>query len=259
MENAGTLGSRSEQAANAGAVSRVMALPYALVAYVVGVGGLAWLGLSLAEVTSWPRLVVVAGDAGGLAVDLGLVLLFGLSHSVMARQGFKKWWTQLVPWWAERSTYVLIAGIVLAVMVSFWQPLPGAAWTVNGPWASLLWGLCAFGWLYLLLSTWAIDHFDLFGLRQAYLHAVGRKYTPVEFEQKWMYRYSRHPIMAGILLGVWATPRMTTGHLVMAVALSIYIVIGVAYEERDLLLRFGDTYRRYRERVGALFTAPGGG
>jgi methanethiol S-methyltransferase len=223
---------------------------------VVGVGGLAWLALSLGEVMPWPRLAATSG-ARGIAADVGLVLLFGLVHSVMARRSFKKRWTRIVPWWAERSTYVFMAGLLLAVMVLFWQPLPGVVWSVTGSWAALLWGLCAAGWLYLLLSTWAIDHFDLFGLRQAYLHAVGRKYTPIEFKQKWMYRYSRHPIMAGILLGVWATPDMTLGHLVMATALSIYIVIGVAFEERDLLEHFGDRYRRYRSRVGPLFSLPG--
>jgi methanethiol S-methyltransferase len=256
MENAGTLGSDVRGTTAGERLSRVMALPYALAAYVVGVGGLAWLALSLGEVTPWPRLVATNGP-GGLWADLGLVLLFGLAHSVMARRSFKKRWTRIVPWWAERSTYVLTAGLLLAVMVSFWQPLPGVVWSVSGPWATLLWGLCALGWLYLLLSTWAIDHFDLFGLRQGYLHAVGRKYAPIEFKQKWMYRYSRHPIMAGVLLGVWATPHMTPGHLVMAVAFSIYIVIGVSFEERDLLEHFGDTYRRYRDRVGALFSLPG--
>lgn len=256
MENAGTFQSNVGGTTAGGRLSRVMALPYALAAYVVGVGGLAWLALSLGGVTRWPRLVATSG-AGGILADLGLVLLFGLTHSVMARRSFKKRWTRIIPWWAERSTYVLMAGLLLAVTVSFWQPLPGVVWSVSGPWATLLSGLCALGWLYLLLSTWAIDHFDLFGLRQGYLHAVGRKYTPIEFKQKWMYGYSRHPIMAGVLLGVWATPHMTLGHLVMATAFSIYIVIGVSFEERDLLEHFGDTYRRYRSRVGALFSLPG--
>jgi protein-S-isoprenylcysteine O-methyltransferase Ste14 len=257
MDNAGTLQSDARRTAKASVLSRLIALPFGLVAYVVGVGGLAWYALSLAEVTTWPHLEAAGGMAGDLAVDLGLVLLFGLTHSVMARQGFKKQWTRIVPRWAERSTFVMTAGVVLAIMVFFWQPLPDVVWSVSGPWAPLLWGVCALGWLYLLLSTWAIDHFDLFGLRQTYLHAVGREYTPIEFKEKWMYGYSRHPIMAGVLLGVWATPHMTLGHLVMAVALSTYIVIGVILEERDLLQRFGDTYRRYQSQVGALFSMPG--
>lgn len=257
MENTGTLQSDAPRTANAGVLSRALALPYAIVAYVVGVGGLGWLALSLAGVIPWPQLVAVGGEAGAVVADVALILLFGLAHSVMARQGFKKAWTRVVPWWAERSTYVLTTGVILAVVISLWQPLPAVVWSVSGAWATLIWGLCALGWLYLLLSTWAIDHFDLFGLRQGYLHAMGREYTSIEFKEKWMYRYSRHPIMAGILLGVWATPYMTVGHLVMAIALSIYIAIGVSYEERDLILRFGGTYRRYRERVGALFSLPG--
>lgn len=256
METAGMMHPDAGRTTEAGALSRLIALPYSLIAYLVGVGGLAWLALSVAEVEPWPHLVATGGEATGLAADVGLVLLFGLSHSVMARQWFKKGWARIVPWWAERSTYVLLAGVVLAVVVSLWQPLAAVVWSVNGAWASLLWGLCAFGWLYLLLSTWAIDHFDLFGVRQGYLHAVGREYTSVEFKRNWMYRYSRHPIMAGVLLGIWATPHMTLSHLTMAVALSIYIVVGVAYEERDLLRRFGETYRRYRAEVGALFSLP---
>ncbi len=257
MENAGTLQPDARNAANTSAFSRVVALPYALIAYLVGVGGLAWLALSLADVTPWPQLVVAGGNVEGVVADIGLVLLFGLTHSVMARRSFKKRWTRIVPGWAERSAYVLVAGLVLAIMVSLWQPVPGVVWSIEGPTATLLWALCALGWFYLLLSTWAIDHFDLFGVRQAYLHAMGRRYAPVGFKQKWMYRYSRHPIMAGILVGVWATPHMTAGHLVMALGLSAYIAIGVAYEERDLLLYFGETYRRYRDRVGALFSFPG--
>ncbi len=237
---------------------RILAVPYAAAAYLIGVGGLAWLALSLAGVLPWPALLHLPSLPGALLLDLALVALFGASHSIMARPGFKGWWTRTVPEWAERSTFVLVAGLTLGILVALWQPLPRTVWSVTGPVAgAALWGLSAFGWAYMLAATFAIDHFDLFGLRQAYFRVSGRPYAPVRFRKRWMYRVSRHPIMAGVLLGVWATPLMTLGHLVFALALTVYTAIGVWYEERDLVARFGDRYRAYRAEVGALFTLPG--
>jgi protein-S-isoprenylcysteine O-methyltransferase Ste14 len=250
----------AETRAGASDIARVLALPYAALCYLVGVGGLAWLALSLAEVLRWPALVHMRSLPGAVLLDVALVALFGASHSVMARPGFKAWWTRTVPEWAERSTFVLSTGIMLAGLITLWQPLPSLVWNVANPVAAMaLWALSGFGWAYMLASTFAINHFDLFGLRQAYFRAMARPYAPVPFQTRWMYRMSRHPLMAGVLLGVWATPHMTLGHIVLAVTLSTYIVVGVWYEERDLVVRFGDLYRRYRAHVGALFTLPGRG
>lgn len=240
--------------------SRVLALPYGGLCYLLGVAGLGWLALTLAGVVAWPGVLDVGSRAGAVLVDLALVSMFGLSHTVMARSGFKTWWTRVIPPWAERSTYVLFAGAMLAMVVVLWQPLPEPVWWVGGGVAAVaLWLLCALGWAYMLAATFAIDQFDLFGLRQSYLHAVGRPYEPVPFKRRWMYRYSRHPIMAGVLVGVWATPHMTLGHLVLAAALSGYIAVGLWFEERDLVARFGERYRRYRVEVGALLSLPGRG
>lgn len=237
-------------------VARMLALPYAVACYLTGVGGLIWLILSLAELLPWPAIVHVPSRLGAVLLDHSLVGLFGATHSIMARPGFKAWWTRIIPEWAERSAFVLVTGLVLAVLVIAWQPLPAVVWGAKGPMVAVLWALSALGWAYMLASTMAIDHFDLFGLRQAYCRARGRPYVPVEFQKRWMYRVSRHPLMAGVLLGVWATPHMTLDHLVFALAVSGYIAIGVWYEERDLVARFGDHYRRYRAEVGALFTLP---
>lgn len=253
-------GARSPRHTQAGIVSRVLAMPYALVTYLVGVGGLAWLALSLVGLTPWPVLVKVSSTAGSAALDIAAVAAFGLTHSVMARAGFKRWWTMVVPHWAERSTYVAVAGLELGALVLVWQPLPAEIWSVQGSAAAtLLWVACALGWAYLLGATFAIDHFDLFGLRQGYLRAVGREYTHVPFKERWMYRYSRHPMMLGLAIGIWATPHMTAGHLLLAAALTGYILVGLWYEERDLVARFGKRYRHYRETVGVLFTLPGRG
>jgi methanethiol S-methyltransferase len=237
-------------------VARVLALPCAVACYLIGFGGLVWLILSLAELLPWPVIVHVPSRLGAVLLDHSLVALFGASHSIMARPGFKAWWTRTVPEWAERSAFVLVTGLVLSVLILAWQPLPGVVWGATGPTVAVLWALSAVGWAYMLASTMAINHFDLFGLRQAYFRARGRPYLPVEFQKRWMYRVSRHPLMAGVLLGVWATPHMTLDHLVFALAVSGYVAIGVWYEERDLVARFGDHYRRYRVEVGALFTLP---
>ncbi|WP_370590898.1 isoprenylcysteine carboxylmethyltransferase family protein [Thiohalobacter sp. COW1] len=154
---------------------------------------------------------------------------------------------------ASCSTYVLAAALTLGLVIWLWQPLDRMIWTVADPLArAAMWGLFAFGWLYLVAATYVTDHYDLFGLRQAWLHLRGRQYRPVPFVRKWMYRYSRHPMMLGILIGIWATPEMSAGHLALALGLTGYIALGVMLEERELAGHFGEPYRRYRREVGAL-------
>ncbi len=236
------------------AAGRVMIFVYSLLAYATGMTALAWLVACLAGLLPFGTGPLSAGTtAGALAVDGALIVLFGLQHSIMARQRFKDRWTRIVPPPAERATYVLAAGLALALVLWLWQSLDAVVWSVSSPAArAVLWGLFAFGWLYLVAATYATSHYDLFGLRQAWLHLRGRPYTPVPFVRKWMYRYSRHPMMAGILIGLWAIPEMRADHLALAIGMSAYIAIGVALEERELSRRFGDAYRRYRREVGAL-------
>lgn len=204
-----------------------------------------------------PRSVDVG--AGGpwlenLAVDLLLLALFGIQHSVMARRGFKRWWTRIVLPAAERSTYLVATCAVLALMFVFWRPITTpVVWRVESDAGTLiLWTVFGLGWLTVLVSTFLIDHFELFGLKQVYANLVGRDLAEPGFRTPWLYRYVRHPLYAGLLATFWAVPEMTAGRLLFALGFTAYILIGVAYEERDLVERFGDAYRRYRAEVGML-------
>jgi protein-S-isoprenylcysteine O-methyltransferase Ste14 len=190
-----------------------------------------------------------------LAIDLGLLALFAVQHSVMARPAFKRWWTRFVPAQVERSTYVLASSLALIVLFWQWRPLPIRIWDVGGEgarWA--LYALSASGWLLVLVSTFLINHFDLFGLRQVWFHAHGRGPNPDSpFVTRAFYRIVRHPIMLGFLVAFWATPTMSAGHLVFALMTTGYILVAVKFlEERDLVAQYGQTYRDYQRRVPML-------
>ena len=187
--------------------------------------------------------------AESLAIDLALLALFAVQHSVMARPLFKRWITRYIPAQAERSTYVLAASVALIVLVRFWQPLGGVVWQVEHAGAvSLIYGLYAMGWLLVLVSTFLINHFDLFGLRQSWLALTGQAYRPVTFRQPWLYRQVRHPLYLGFFIAIWSTPTMTVTHLVFAVMTSAYIVVGTLLEERDLKAEHPE-YADYANRV----------
>jgi methanethiol S-methyltransferase len=187
-----------------------------------------------------------------LLIDLGLLGLFAIQHSVMARPAFKRWFTKLVPESAERSTYVLLSSLALIAMFAWWQPLGGDIWNVTSPMREILWGGFAFGWLLVLISTFLINHFDLFGLRQVWLQLMEKPYTHLEFRTPGPYSYVRHPLYVGWFFAFWCTPTMTVSHLVFAIATTGYILIAIQLEERDLVAHFGKTYTTYRERVPML-------
>jgi protein-S-isoprenylcysteine O-methyltransferase Ste14 len=189
----------------------------------------------------------------GLLVNTGLLTLFALQHSVMARPAFKKRWTTIVPKPIERSTYVMATNIALALVFVFWQPLGGEIWTVTNPVGrAALWGGFALGWAIVLAATLQINHFDLFGLRQVWLHLKGRPYTPVKFQEPLLYRFVRHPLYVGWFLCFWCTPTMTAAHLFFAAVATAYILVAIQLEERDLVREHGDSYVAYRKRVPML-------
>jgi protein-S-isoprenylcysteine O-methyltransferase Ste14 len=188
-----------------------------------------------------------------LAVDAGLLGLFALQHSIMARRWFKRRWTQVVPKPIERSTYVLFSSLALMLLFWQWRPIGGVIWSVDSAAATIiLRTLFAFGWLLVLTATFLIDHFDLFGLRQVWLYLIGQPYTARPFITPGPYRLVRHPLYVGWLFVFWMTPTMTIAHLVFTVTTSAYILVAIQFEERDLVREFGGTYGDYRRRVPML-------
>lgn len=241
-------------------MSRALSLLFAILAYAIFFATFLYLivfvgALDLGALT--PR--TVDGPASSLPlgaaiiVNIALIALWGVQHSVMARQGFKRAWTKIVSKPIERSVYVLAASIVLMIMFRFWQPIDATVWTVTNPLlSSLLWLLFWAGWGTVLLSTFLINHFELFGLQQAWVHARGRELAPPRFHTPFLYKWVRHPLYLGFFLAFWSTPHMTAGHLILALGMSAYMLIAIRYEERDLVAFHGRDYEDYRGRVGML-------
>lgn len=192
-----------------------------------------------------------------LLIDLGLMLLFAVQHSVMARERFKSLWTRLVPKPLERSTYLLFSSAALLLLVWQWRPLGDLLWDSRGtPWALLLGGLSLLGWALVAYSALLMDHFEFFGLRQAYNYLCNRETRPIGFQTPGLYRMVRHPMYLGFLLAFWMAPVMTLAHFLFALGMTVYIWIGMTYEERDLVHNFGDRYREYQRRVPRLIPLP---
>jgi len=185
-----------------------------------------------------------------ILVNASLLLFFALQHSIMARPVFKNWWTKIIPEQIERSTYVLLSSLCLILLVLLWQPMGGFIWRVEEPMAkTILTILFIIGWLIVLLSTFMINHFDLFGLRQVWLYFLGKKYEPLRFRIPFFYRYVRHPLYLGWLIAFWATPVMSAAHLLFAVLTTGYILTAIKFEEKDLIIHFGEKYLNYKRWV----------
>jgi protein-S-isoprenylcysteine O-methyltransferase Ste14 len=244
-------------------MQRNLILAYGAACYALFLAVFLYLVAFLCDVAGLVPKTVSSGEPGAIStallVNTALLLLFGVQHSVMPRPAFKRWITGWLPQAMERSTYVLATSAVLILMFVYWQPLPGMAWQVApGPATTLLWSLNALGWVLVLIATFLTNHFDLFGLRQVWLQWVQRSYAPVPFREVLLYRWVRHPMMVGLFIAFWSVPSMSLSHLMFSLGMSIYIVVGVHYEERGLRAELGAPYREYAARTGRFLPRLGG-
>jgi len=241
-------------------MNRLLTLAYGVICYFLFFGTFLYLFGFTGDLLV-PKSVSSGAPEGlgfALVVDLFLIALFGVQHSVMARPSYKKWWTKIVSDPAERSTYVLVSNLALILMFAVWQPLPGQLWDVSGtPLATALWVVFAAGFFTVFLSSFMINHFDLFGLRQVGLFYCGKPYSPVPFQVKGLYKRVRNPLMLGFLLSFWAAPVMTTSRLLLAAGMTAYIFIGIYFEERTNAQHLGEPYIKYRAETSMILPVPG--
>lgn len=232
-------------------ISKILTLGYGVIAYLLFFAVFNYTILFIGNIIVTPSLDTLGpvNLSQALMIDLGLLGAFALQHSVMARPAFKRWWTKIVPTAIERSTYVMASSLILAAIVYFWQPLGGIIWQIENSVAiAIVYGLFAIGWAILFLASFQINHFDLFGLRQVWLYFRGKAYTELPFKTPWLYRFCRHPLYVGLMIGLWAAPTMTVAHLVFALGCTGYIMIGARFEEHDLGNALPE-YAQYKKKV----------
>ena len=241
-------------------LKRILFFAYGSLSYLIFLGTFLY---AIGFIGNFGVPTTLDGPASGslmvaFGIDAALLTLFAVQHSVMARKWFKEWWTRIVPKPLERSTYVLFSSLALILLFWLWQPLGGVVWSVEDPLGRvILRGLFAFGWALVLVSTFLINHFDLFGLRQVWLYLRGRSYTTLHFGTPGPYRLVRHPLYVGWLFAFWATPTMTFAHLLFSIATTAYILLAIQFEERDLAREHGEAYQAYRRSVPMLIPFTG--
>ena len=231
--------------------NKLLTLLYGIVCYILFVGVFSYAILFIGNIAVTPSLDFPGGGnlLEALAINISLLAVFALQHSIMARPAFKRKFTKIIPTQVERSTYVLASTVLLGMIVYHWQPLGGVIWQLTDPTAiAIVYGLFAIGWAILFLASFQLNHFDLFGLRQVWLHFRGKPYTHLTFKTPWLYRYVRHPLYTGLMIGLWAAPTMTAAHLIFALLCTSYIFIGANLEERDLEKALPE-YKQYKKQV----------
>jgi protein-S-isoprenylcysteine O-methyltransferase Ste14 len=236
-------------------MTRVLFLLYGLLAYLLFFAAILY-GIGFVANLVVPKGIddgALAPPATAIAVNVALLLLFAVQHNVMARPWFKEWWTRFVPRPIERSTFVAASSLILLLLYWQWRPMPAIVWQVdNAAGRAILWALYFSGWVIVFYSSFVIDHFELFGLKQAWSHFCGREHMSAAFSERSLYRWVRHPLMLGFILAFWAAPTMTVGRLLFAVVTTLWILIAIQIEEHDLVAFLGEPYRRYRRRTPML-------
>ncbi len=237
-------------------MKRTLVFIYGTISYLIGLSALMYFFGFVSDVSFLPK-TINSGLPGSLAeslfINIALIALFGIQHSVMARKGFKDAITKLIPSASERSTYVLLTGIVLTFVLWQWRPIPIVVWSVQSEiMQNIIYGLSISGWALIVFSSFLINHFELFGLQQIWFNLIKKSSPEISFKMPLLYKVVRHPIMLGVLIGIWSIPHMTIGHMVFALAMTVYVVIGVKIEERDLIADHGETYIKYKEQVPGL-------
>ena len=241
-------------------MSRLLIFIYGLISYAVGLGGLVWFALFVGGWDFLPRHIdsdIPGPLSTALLINVGLLAIFVLQHSIMARLTFKSRWTKIIPPATERSTYLLISGIIMALFCLYWQPVNGVIWHVDNQIGQIvLIAIYIIGWSIPVLASFMINHFELFGLQQVYFNLIKKPEPSPHFTERWFYKIVRHPIQLGTLIGIWSTPTMSMTHLLLSAPLTIYVLLSLKYEEKDLVTTLGQNYEDYQKRVRMIIPLP---
>ncbi len=241
-------------------MSRLLIFIYGLISYAVGLGGLVWFALFIGGWEFLPRHIdsdIPGPLSTALLINMSILAIFVVQHSIMARLSFKRRWTKIIPPAAERSTYLLTSGLIMALICLYWQPVNGVVWQVDNQIGQVvLIAIYIIGWSVPVLASFMINHFELFGLQQVYFNLINKPEPSPHFTERMFYKFVRHPIQLGTLIGIWSTPTMSMTHLILSLPLTVYVLISLKYEERDLVTTLGKNYEEYQKRVRMIVPLP---
>ena len=241
-------------------MSRLLIFIYGLISYAVGLGGLVWFALFIGGWEFLPRHIdsdIPGPLSTALLINMSILAIFVVQHSIMARLSFKRRWTKIIPPAAERSTYLLTSGLIMALICLYWQPVNGVVWQVDNQIGQVvLIAIYIIGWSVPVLASFMINHFELFGLQQVYFNLINKPEPSPHFTERMFYKFVRHPIQLGTIIGIWSTPTMSMTHLILSLPLTVYVLISLKYEERDLVTTLGKNYEEYQKRVRMIVPLP---